>query len=264
MRYRPSMVVVLVILLASTMSSVSNAECSIDHILDCIQLFDTNLQKRIAWTGTSIDTFWAHYGVPNEPRGGSGFDAAGTLYTLDPPDVVRYTNDGEREIVATVQGTLITEGGGLAVDLLRGRIYIAIYAGGSNPTAWILELSGLPRLFEIFQSYSAATSSLSFVSPSLPEGLEGADSFDTYYGPLVMPIDFAQAHSLDCGYPVSLPQTGDLLTVADTLADPLPGDGYYFVTAVNYQGQRRYGRKAMGGVLSGRDPTLLPACTSFQ
>ena len=36
--------------------------------------------------------------------------------------------------------------------------------------------------------------------------------------------------------------------------------GYYYVTAVNYQGERRYGRKYMDGKLSWRDPGQLPAC----
>jgi hypothetical protein len=53
---------------------------------------------------------------------------------------------------------------------------------------------------------------------------------------------------------------GDYLTVEDRLPAPAPGSGYYYVTAVNYQGQRRYGRQSNGGVLSGRDPVVLPAC----
>ncbi len=56
------------------------------------------------------------------------------------------------------------------------------------------------------------------------------------------------------------PAVGDYVTVADPLPDPAPGQGCYYVTAVTYQGQTRYGRKSMGGVLSGRDPVVLPAC----
>ena len=33
-----------------------------------------------------------------------------------------------------------------------------------------------------------------------------------------------------------------------------------YVTAVSRQGQTRYGRKSSGGVLSGRDPAVLPGC----
>lgn len=31
-------------------------------------------------------------------------------------------------------------------------------------------------------------------------------------------------------------------------------------TVVKYQGQRRYGRKSDDGVVSGRDPAVLPGC----
>ena len=61
-------------------------------------------------------------------------------------------------------------------------------------------------------------------------------------------------------YPFSMPDVGDYLTVADAVPTPDPGDGYSYVTAVTFQGETRYGRQAMGGVLSGRDPGLLPAC----
>jgi len=47
---------------------------------------------------------------------------------------------------------------------------------------------------------------------------------------------------------------------SDEHPDPAPGTGRYYVTAVTYQGQTRYGRKANGGLVSGRDPAVLPAC----
>ena len=65
---------------------------------------------------------------------------------------------------------------------------------------------------------------------------------------------------LQCGFPVSSPSAGDYLTVADTLPALEPGEGRYYVTAVTYQGDTRYGRKSSGGVLTGRDPELLPGC----
>jgi hypothetical protein len=95
----------------------------------------------------------------------------------------------------------------------------------------------------------------------MPEGLSGAAYFDTYYGPLVKPIDFSQAQGLQCGYPSSPPSVGDYLEVADAVPTPAPGYGVYYVTAVTYQWQTRYGRKASGGVLSGRDPAGLGACS---
>ncbi len=96
--------------------------------------------------------------------------------------------------------------------------------------------------------------------PYMPEGFPAADWFDTYYGDLASVGDWSQAQPLECEYPASMPSVGDYLTVSDPLSNPAPGQGRYYVTAVNYQGQRRYGRKAMDGVLSGRNPALLPAC----
>ncbi len=71
--------------------------------------------------------------------------------------------------------------------------------------------------------------------------------------------DWSQAQPLQCGYPATPPSVGDYLTVADPLPDPAQGTGRYYVTAVTHQGQRRYGRKATNGVLSGRDPASAAA-----
>ncbi len=38
------------------------------------------------------------------------------------------------------------------------------------------------------------------------------------------------------------------------------GTGHYYLTVANFMGQRRFGRKNIAGVLSGRDPAVLPAC----
>ncbi len=72
--------------------------------------------------------------------------------------------------------------------------------------------------------------------------------------------DWSQAQPLQCGYPATPPSVGDYLTLNDSLPDPPAGHGRYYVTAATYQGQTRYGRKASGGRLSGRDPGVLPAC----
>ena len=57
-----------------------------------------------------------------------------------------------------------------------------------------------------------------------------------------------------------MPRRGDYLTVVDTSPQPTPGVANYIVTAVTNGTQRRYGRKLTNGVMSGRDPALLPAC----
>ena len=126
----------------------------------------------------------------------------------------------------------------------------------------ICEISGLPTLFEVMQSYEPAPGPLSFRVPYMPEGFQQANWFDTFWGDLATVGNWSQAQPLQCGYPATAPSVGDFLTVEDTLPTPAPGRGYYYVTAVNFQGQRRYGRQSNGGVLTGRNPALLPECTN--
>ena len=133
---------------------------------------------------------------------------------------------------------------------------------GCIPPLKVFKISGFTTTFEVLQTYTPSASQLNFGVPCMPEGLGGADHFDTYWGPLTKPIDFTQAHPLQCGYPATPPHVGDYETVADTLPTPFPDSGYYYVTATTYQGQTRYGRRTSGGKLSGRDPALLPACVN--
>ena len=79
-------------------------------------------------------------------------------------------------------------------------------------------------------------------------------------GDLATVGDWSQAQPLQCGYPATTPSVGDYLTVDDALPTPVPGQGYYYVTPASYMGQRRYGRKSNGGILTGREPDLLPTC----
>ena len=72
--------------------------------------------------------------------------------------------------------------------------------------------------------------------------------------------DFTQAHPRQCHRPETQPSVGDYLTLADTSPTPTPGAANYIVTAVTNGTQRRYGRKLINGVMSGRDPALLPGC----
>ncbi len=139
---------------------------------------------------------------------------------------------------------------------------------GDCPPLWcpyrerseVFLISGFAKLFDILHTYDPVASTISFRSPALPDGLAGADYLDTYWGPLDSVGDWSKAQPLQCRYPDTLPRPGDYLTVPDSLPNPEAGHGYYYVTAATYQGQTRYGRKASGGRLSGRDPALLPAC----
>ena len=153
-------------------------------------------------------------------------------------------------------------------DPINGRLLVSVYDFCTrdngvceySPDYWVMELDGFATLFEVLQTYTPQAS-LGFHVPYMPEGMAGADHFDSYWGPLSHPINFTQAHPLQCGYPAVPPHVGDYLTVTDTVPTPAPGQGVFYVTAATYQGATRYGRKTTAGHLSGRDPAVLPACT---
>jgi len=115
-------------------------------------------------------------------------------------------------------------------------------------------------LVQILQTYTHTASEIGFRVPYMPEGFQHADYFDTYWGDLSTVGDWSKAQPLQCGYPATAPAVGDYLTAEGNLPALEPGQGRYYVTAVTYQGQRRYGRKSSGGVLTGRDPAVLPGC----
>ena len=147
-------------------------------------------------------------------------------------------------------------------DPISGRLLLWLVSDSDTQEGgeWIVAIEGFTTTFELLQTYEPPASGLSFRVPYMPEGLDAADYFDTYWGDLATVGDWSQAQGLQCGYPTISPQVGDYLSVPDALPTPTPGTGYYYVTAVNYAGERRYGRRASGGVLSGRDPAVLGVC----
>jgi len=126
---------------------------------------------------------------------------------------------------------------------------------------WIARFTGFSRLFDIVQTYAPGASEFGFRVPAHPFGLPAADHFDTYYGPLANPIDLSQAQPLQCDYPESPPAPCDYLTVADPLPNPAVGTGRYYLTTVTHAGETRAGRRAVNGMLHGRDPSRLSRCS---
>jgi hypothetical protein len=160
----------------------------------------------------------------------------------------------------------------MVFDEENGRVLIPLYSTcftcclpsictGYPSVRWIAAIEGFTTTFEILQTYTPTANEIGFRVPYMPEGFQYADYFDTYWGDLATVGDWSQAQPLQCGYPATPPSVGDYLTVEDTLPPLELGQGRYYVTAVTHQGQTRYGRRSSGGVLSGRDPTLLPGCT---
>ena len=165
-----------------------------------------------------------------------------------------------------------SEGETLLFDPISGRLYVGLvddcmdpgpgYPSCTfyNPGRWIAALDGFTPLFEILQTYTPTADALQFRVPAHPEGLRSADHFDIYWGHVSDLPDFTQAQPMVCNYPATPPAADDYMTVADTSPAPPPGSANYTVTAVTYGAQRRYGRKLINSVMSGRDPALLPAC----
>lgn len=184
----------------------------------------------------------------NRPNGAGGTDA------IEP----RCTS--LQMCAAVTQNTLIFDpANGRLIFPVRSRCLGCNYFPDFERLSTIV-ISGFERLFDIYQSYQPQPAALTFRVPTSPEGLGGVDHFDTYWGNLTHPLDFTQAHPLQCEYPAAAPHVGDYLTVADTVPTPAPGQGVYYVTAATYQGATRYGRKTTAGHLTGRDPGLLSGC----
>lgn len=124
----------------------------------------------------------------------------------------------------------------------------------------VIAIDGFASQFDVQQSYDPLSNQISFRVPTEPNGFPGADWFNVYHGDLQTVGDWSQAQPLRCGFPTSIPNAGDSITMVDTLPDPAPGMGRYYITTVNYQGQIRYGRSNEFGTLIARDPSVLPAC----
>jgi len=158
----------------------------------------------------------------------------------------------------------------LAFDPANGRLLLSLVSSceGGDCSAypvgsgdyWVAYISGFATMFDVLQTFTPQPA-LGFRVPYMPEGMAGADHFDTYWGNLSTVGDWSQAHPLQCNYPAAAPHVGDYLSVPDAVPTPAPGQGVYYLTAATYQGATRYGRKTTAGHLSGRDPALLPACT---
>ena len=122
------------------------------------------------------------------------------------------------------------------------------------------QVSGLPTVAEIMVTFEPP-GALTWMTPWKPLGLPSADRFQVYTGALGHSPLFEDAQPIDCSVPASgHPATGDLVSIADPLPDPPPGEGRYVVVAVEQGSEHRFGRQRSGGVTSGRDPADFPAC----
>ena len=192
------------------------------------------------------------------------------IYTLDDIGTETLLAHVDERCNGTTSTDLINS---LAIsfDPIRGALLVGVFnSSAANPAeneTYVaapqrIIITGLTTLFEVIQTFEPTPGPISFRVPHMPEGFQFADHFDTFWGDILTVGDWSQAQPLQCGYPAAAPTVGDHLTVADTLPELKPGQGRYFVTAVTHQGETRYGRKSSGGLLTGRDPALLPGCGS--
>lgn len=190
-------------------------------------------------------------------------------------EIVRVSPTGAESVIAFIeercngidQDKIFV--GHVGFDPIEGRLAINTEMVGREGTCTGVPLyngfershiNGFTTLFDVLQTFTPTEDAIGFRVPYMPEGNQLADFFDTYTGDLATVGDWSQLQPLACGYPATAPNVGDYLAVADTLADPAPGTGRYYLTVANFMGQRRFGRKNANGTLSGRDPTDLPAC----
>jgi hypothetical protein len=212
--------------------------------------------------GSALDAAGNHWVIVEEPSSCPSFGERERLYRCGPA--------GGCEQVAWIPRSKCSDGGefrpfGLWIDVVNGYLYIraetGVWGDQSSYAHEVHRFSGLTTMIEVMQTFTPQAA-LGFRVPVMPEGMDAADHFDTYTGPLTKPLDFTQAQPLACDYPSAPPAVGDYLSVADPLADPAPGTGRYYLTSATYEGMTRYGRKTTAGVLSGRDPSFLPACNA--
>jgi hypothetical protein len=206
--------------------------------------------------------FYSAVELHRSANGGQSFEVLARIAPRSdqsPQDIIRFTDNRD------VQAGIFYIPNHIVFDPVHGRLLVSLvsYCAGTCPGGyggrWIAAIEGFTTLYEVRQSF-APQAPLGFRVPVMPEGMAGADHFDTYWGPLTKPIDFTQAHPLQCDYPATAPDVGEYLTAADSVPTPALGQGVYYLTAATYQGATRYGRKTTAGQLSGRDPALLPAC----
>jgi hypothetical protein len=152
-------------------------------------------------------------------------------------------------------------------DVTNGKILFTSYhtqnyqsAGCPLPTTvGLIEISGLPKLFDTFVTFVPGGGAISVLTPALPDAFRTADSLQVWTGNVRSMPDWSQAQPLACMAAQS-PTPGQLVSVPDTLPDPPVGQGRYYLVASQNGADRRLGRQYVNGAFSARQPAGLPEC----
>jgi hypothetical protein len=224
--------------------------------------------------------------IPDPAEFWIGLDAAGNAYgTVNGADALGEYFDIYRRPVGTKQSqhivritkrkepvfgqiTKIQLTAGSAIDATSGVLLVALTGSclsaacvaqsDTEDHLAVIRVTGLPTLFDLALSY-APPSALALKLPARPYALPSTDRVDVYYGPVTAMQDLSSALPLACDVaPASGP--GDIVPVADSLPAPSVGQGRYYLATVSAGGERRAGRRLVGGVLGGRPAAGMPAC----
>jgi hypothetical protein len=151
-------------------------------------------------------------------------------------------------------------------DVVNGDLLLAVFgmhrdaftSQFSDWTAGIVRIGGLPTLFDTLLTF-APGGQLAALMPAHPDGFRSADSIQIWTGDVRSMRDWSLAKPLTCEAATN-PAPGQVVTVADTLADPALDHGRYYITASVNGTDRRLGRQYVDGAFSARNPATLPVC----
>jgi hypothetical protein len=115
------------------------------------------------------------------------------------------------------------------------------------------------KIFNTLPTLVHGQPALNIQPPAMTDRFRSADSLQVWTGNIRCMPDWSQAQPLAC-MATQNPAPGQIVSVADTLADPPVGQGRYYLVASQSGSDRRLGRQYVNGAFSARQPAGLPVC----
>jgi hypothetical protein len=207
--------------------------------------------------------------------GNDVLDSGGTKIGIDGRTILRDTVNHSTEKLAVLMRQLCLGGDPCPIfkptfayqtpifDVSNGRMVIEVHAENfslngtrTSNQVGLIAISGLPTMFDTLLTFTPG-GNLSALVPGHPDGFRSADSLQVWTGALGTMPNWSLAQALECS---ASGASGQVVTVTDTLPDPVPGTGRYYLTASKSGADRRLGRQYMNGQYSARNPAGLPVC----
>jgi hypothetical protein len=267
----------LALLVSFVSTSAAVADCS---VLSFVTVLDGNLTVTPIPLGTARD-FFLDKRVICSPMGGTncyetsetigGYDALGNLYTygsIGGPTMSlwRTTPQGIRTELLQIlpvpenvdPSCFLESTPGVALNSVDGWVDISARGNFSEGTPTLLRVSGLPRLLDVFATYTP-TAQVAVFPAKFPDGLlEPAEGQDLLVGDVASLPDFSQAVRACSAVP--LPNNASPVFIPDPLAAPPSGHAFYFLVASRGASEMRMGRALSNGHFQGRQVGGIPAC----